>query len=230
MGQSETAMKVLAVDIGTGTQDVVLFDPRLDVENSFKLVLPSPTMIIRKRIQQATRERRPLLITGLLMGGGPCAWAVEDHLKAGLPVLATPEAARTLNDDLNEVSALGVKIIGDEEVAGVIGKAEHVEMRDFNFEVIRRAFKEFGLELDDLAAVAVGVFDHGAAPPGISDRQFRFDYLDSRIRATNRLSAFAYLGNEIPPFLTRMQAVAKSAADLPFPLVVMDTAPAAVAG
>ena len=230
MAQSETAMKVLAVDIGTGTQDVVLFDPRLDVENSFKLVLPSPTMIIRKRIQQATRERRPLLITGLLMGGGPCAWAVEDHLKAGLPVLATPEAARTLNDDLNEVSALGVKIIGDEEVAGVIGKAVHVEMRDFNFEVIHRAFKEFGLELDDLAAVAVGVFDHGAAPPGISDRQFRFDYLDHRIRTENRLTAFAYPAEGIPPILTRLQAVARSAGEVQARLVVMDTAPAAVLG
>ena len=32
-----------------------------------------------------------------------------------------------------------------------------------------------------LAAVAVAAFDHGEAPPGYSDRQFRFDYLDQRI-------------------------------------------------
>ncbi|GAP07283.1 uncharacterized protein conserved in archaea [Anaerolinea thermolimosa] len=223
-------MKILVVDIGTGTQDIVLFDSRLDVENAYKLVLPSPTMIIRRRIQQATREHRPLLMTGLLMGGGPCAWAVEDHLKAGLPVLATPEAARTLNDDLNEVSALGVKIIGDEEVAGVMGKAAHVEMRDFDFGAIRRAFWEFGVALDDLAAVAVGVFDHGAAPPGVSDRQFRFDYLNDRIRAENRLTAFAYPAEHIPPILTRLQAVARSAREVDTRLVVMDTAPAAVLG
>ena len=29
-------MKLLAVDIGTGTQDILLFDPRADVENSLE--------------------------------------------------------------------------------------------------------------------------------------------------------------------------------------------------
>ncbi|HVN16011.1 MAG TPA: DUF1786 family protein, partial [Anaerolineales bacterium] len=77
---------------------------------------------------------------------------------------------------------------------------------------------------------AVAVFDHGDAPAGISDRKFRFDYLDERIKAKNSLAAFAYLANEIPPIMTRLQSVADSANDLNCPLVVMDTAPAAVLG
>ena len=53
------------------------------------------------------------------------------------------------------------------------------------------------MPLNDLSAVAVAVFDHGDAPPGMSDRQFRFDYLDERIREQlrhrkNPLSAFAF--------------------------------------
>jgi uncharacterized protein (DUF1786 family) len=76
----------------------------------------------------------------------------------------------------------------------------------------------------------VAVFDHGDAPRGISDRRFRFDYLDRRIRSENRLSAFAYRRQDIPPSMTRLHAVSKSACGLPVPLVVMDTAPAAVLG
>jgi uncharacterized protein (DUF1786 family) len=76
----------------------------------------------------------------------------------------------------------------------------------------------------------VAVFDHGNAPAGVSDRQFRFDYLDERIKAKNSLSAFAFPANGIPKIMTRLQAVADSAGNLPCPLVVMDTAPAAVLG
>ena len=89
---------------------------------------------------------------------------------------------------------------------------------------------ETGVSLDDLAAVAVAVFDHGAAPPDYSDRQFRFDYIAERIKANSQLSTFAFKGEEIPPIMTRLQAVVASATDLDVPLVGMDTAPAAVLG
>lgn len=225
-----TQVKILTVDIGTGTQDILLFNPRLDVENSFKLVLPSPTMIVRERIRQATRARRPLALYGVMMGGGPCAWAVEDHLRSKLPVLATPEAARTLNDDLDVVAEMGVTLVSMDEVNALLPHYARVEMADFNFEAIRRSLAAFEVGLDDLSAIAVAVFDHGAAPPAVSDRQFRFDYLDQRIRSENRLSAFAYPAGQIPPMLTRLQAVAASAQGVDAPLVVMDTAPAAVLG
>jgi uncharacterized protein (DUF1786 family) len=100
-------MKILTIDIGTGTQDILLYDSRLNIENGFKLVLPSPTMIIHSRIREATRLRQPILLTGVMMGGGPSAWAVEAHLKAGLQVYATPSAARTLNDELERWKGWG---------------------------------------------------------------------------------------------------------------------------
>jgi uncharacterized protein (DUF1786 family) len=225
-------MKILAVDIGTGTQDILLLDPRLDVENSFKLILPSPTMIVRSRIQSATRRGEDILLTGVMMGGGPCAWATEDHLRAGYKVYATPAAALTFNDDLEAVAASGVQILGDDEPHRLSAAVCRIELRDFDFPAIRRALLEFGIDLDhsELAAVAAAVFDHGAAPPHISDRQYRFDYLDQRIRAENRLSAFAFPSGRIPADMTRLLAVAQSAHDVPAPLLVMDTAPAAVLG
>jgi uncharacterized protein (DUF1786 family) len=223
-------MRILTVDIGTGTQDIYLYDSRLDIENGFKLVLPSPTMMVHRRIKQATRSRRPIVLTGHQMGGGPSAWAVEAHARAGLPIFATEDAARTLNDELEKVTALGVELISDDEAWRLPSDVVRMQFRDFDFDAIARAFDIFGVSLVDLGAVAVAVFDHGAAPPGVSDRQFRFDYLDRRIREKNALSAFAYLAADVPPILSRLQAVAASAGDIDCPLVLMDTAPAAVLG
>jgi len=223
-------MRILSVDVGTGTQDIYLYDSRVDIENGFKLVVPSPTMMVYKRLNEATRRGEAIVLTGVTMGGGPSHWAARDHAKAGFPIYATPEAARTFDDDLARVEADGIKIISADEIATLPDSVARLELRDFDFAAIRRAFGEFGASLDDLDAVAVAVFDHGAAPPDVSDRQFRFDYLDEHIRAKNRLSAFAFLADDAPSIMTRLGAVVDSSGDVDAPLVVMDTAPAAVLG
>jgi uncharacterized protein (DUF1786 family) len=223
-------MKILTVDVGTGTQDIFLYDSRLDLENGFKLVVPSPTMMVRRRIQDATRRRLPVLLHGVIMGGGPSAWAAEDHIKAGLPLYATPGAARSFNDDLDAVREMGIEIVSEDEAGNLPLDVLHLELRDFDFPAIARSLEVFGVSLDDLDAVAVAVFDHGDSPPNYSDRQFRFDYLDERIRKENRLSAFAWRRGEIPAIMTRLRAVEASSADVDAPLVIMDTAPAAVLG
>ena len=223
-------MKILSVDVGTGTQDIFLYDSRLDLENGFKLIVPSPTMMVYRRLQAATRRGEPVLLSGVIMGGGPSQWAAEEHVRAGFPVYATPEAARSFNDDLEAVSEMGIVVISEDEAARLPERTRRVELRDFDYPAIGRVFEGFGVSLDDLDAVAVAVFDHGNATLDISDRQFRFDYLDERIRAKNSLSAFAFPAGEVPEIMTRLQAVVASATDLDVPLVVMDTAPAAVLG
>ncbi|MBV6451427.1 MAG: hypothetical protein MHPDNHAH_02165 [Anaerolineales bacterium] len=223
-------MKILTVDIGAGTQDIFLYDSNLDIENGFKLVLPSPTMMVHRRLKKTLLARTPILLSGHQMGGGPSAWAIEEYARAGIPVYMTSSAATTINDELEKVEALGIRIVSDDEVEGLRSKVESLELKDFDFELISKTFRDYGVSLDDLSAVAVAVFDHGNAPAGVSDRQFRFDYLDERIRAKNSLSAFAYLSNDVPKIMTRLQSVVDSAGELPCPLVIMDTAPAAVLG
>ena len=223
-------MKILTVDIGTGTQDISLYDSRLELENGFKLVAPAPTMMVYRRLQEATRQGRAVLLTGVTMGGGPSQWAAEAHMRAGLAVYATPEAARSFNDDLQAVAQMGVQVVSQDEARRLPAEVLRLELRDFDFPAIRQAFAPFGLALDNLDAVAVAVFDHGNAPPDVSDRQFRFDYLDARLRSLDRLSAFAYRSEEVPAAMTRLQAVVDSAQGFDAPLVVMDTAPAAVLG
>ena len=223
-------MKILAIDIGTGTQDIFLYDSNLDIENGFKLVLPSPTMMVHRRLKGSVQKRTPILLTGHQMGGGPSAWAIEEYAREGIPVYMTPSAATTLNDELDKVEALGIKIVSDDEVEGLRSKVESLELRDFDFPLISKTFKDYGVSLDDLSAIAVAVFDHGNAPAGVSDRQFRFDYLDEQIRKKNSLSSFAFNSNDVPKIMSRLQSVVDSAGELSCPLVVMDTAPAAVLG
>ncbi len=223
-------MKILAVDVGTGTQDIFLYDPRLDVENGYKMVLPAPTMITHRKLKQATRRGAPVFLTGVTMGGGPSQWAAEAHLRAGYAVYATPDAARSFNDDLDVVAEMGVQVVSQDEGQGLPDTVERLALRDFDFGAIARAFAEFDVSLDDLAAVAVAVFDHGNAPPDYSDRQFRFDYIAERVQVSRDLSAFAFMADDVPEIMTRMQSVVRSAGDVDVPLVLMDTAPAAVLG
>ncbi len=223
-------MKILTVDIGTGTQDIFLYDSKLDIENGFKLILPSPTMRIFRGIKTATHNHSPILLTGVTMGGGPASWAVEAHTKAGLPVYATEQAAKTIDDDLEKVTDLGITLLSDDEAASLPDSVQRFELKDFDFAAITKIFTDFGVVLKDLEAVAVAVFDHGEAPAEISDRQFRFDYLYERIHFRNDLRTFAHLPRDIPPAMTRLMAVAESSRQVDVPLVVMDTAPAAVLG
>lgn len=228
--------KILTIDVGTGTQDIYLYNSRVDMENGFKMVIPSPTMMVFREITRATRRGEAVALSGVTMGGGPSHWAARDHAQEGYPLYATPDAARTFDDDLEVVKESGIKILSEDELASLPDSVRRFQLRDFDFGAISRAFGQFGVSLGDLDAAAVAVFDHGAAPPGYSDRQFRFDYLAERLGEgavdgqLSPLSQLAFRRGEIPPEMTRLAAVEQSAGDVDSPLVVMDTAPAAVLG
>lgn len=236
-------MKILCIDIGTGTQDILLFDSSTEIENCLQLVMPSPTVLVANRIRAATQRGETIFLTGTIMGGGPSNWAAEDHVRAGFKVFATRDAASSFNDELDKVEAMGIQVVDEEvrragESSTMQGIAEdaktplpnatRIVLRDLDLDAIRRAFEAFGLPLE-YDALAVAVFDHGNAPPGVSDRTFRFEFLAERIRTSGKLSSFAFMRDEIPERLTRMRAVGASA-QVDVPMMVMDTAPAAVRG
>ncbi len=226
--------RVLAVDVGTGTQDILLFESDRTIENCFQMVMPSPTVIVAERIHQATADGRPVLLTGRTMGGGPCGWAARDLAQAGFPCYATPDAARTLDDDLRMVEREGLRIVDDAEALRIReregDRLVELTMRDFDGAAIRSALTAFGVD-PVVDAVAVAAFDHGAAPPGVSDRAFRFDAITERVRQRADALAFAYRAEDLPGDLTRLAAVGADAAlygDMP--VFVMDTGAAALAG
>lgn len=234
-----TSIRVLTVDVGTGTQDILLFESGKTIENCFKMVMPSPTVIVANRIKRATERRQPLVLTGVTMGGGPSHWAARDHALAGYSVAVTAEAARTFDDDLDMVQKMGFEIVGDGEAAQLAMRSGtvHVEMRDFDAEAILQALRGFDVETR-VDALALAAFDHGAAPPHVSDRRFRFNFIADTVHRNPVPSAFAYMRQDVPASLTRLQAVATSAkrylemsnSALDAPLLLMDTGSAAALG
>lgn len=232
-------VRILAVDVGTGTQDILLFESGKTIENCFRLVMPSPTVIVANRVKAATQQQQELVLTGVTMGGGPSHWAARDHALAGYPVAVTPEAAQTFDDDLTQVEKMGFEIIDDVEATHriTLPNTIHIELQDFDARAIIAAFRAFDVDLH-VDALALAVFDHGAAPPGISDRRFRFDFLAKTVQRNPTPNAFVYPARDIPTELTRLLAVVTSAtrylsmsgSDVLTPIFGMDTGASAALG
>ncbi len=232
-------MRILAVDVGTGTQDILFFESGKTIENNFKLVMPSPTIIVAEHITRATARGQAILLTGVTMGGGPSHWAARDHALAGYKVAVTQEAGRTFDDDLTQIERMGFEIIEDGEAARRAQHPgwQHIELQDFDAQAIITALRAFDLD-PSVEGLAIAAFDHGAAPPGVSDRRFRFDFIEQTVRRQPVPSAFAYPAQDTPAELTRLRSIAKSSARYlqlsgsspDAPLLLMDTGSAAALG
>jgi uncharacterized protein (DUF1786 family) len=210
--------RILAIDVGAGTQDILLWEAGQPMENSVKLVLPSWTTILARQVQQATCEGRPLFLTGNLMGGGPVVSAMKRHMQAGHPIYITPRAALTVRDNLDQVRDRGY-IIVDEP----LGVPDLLTLRthDVDLGALAAALALFGVTIPETVAVAVQ--DHGECLEG-SNRAFRFQLWREFVESGGHLLDLAY--REPPPCYTRMQAVRQDAPGA----VVMDTGPAALWG
>jgi uncharacterized protein (DUF1786 family) len=124
---------------------------------------------------------------------------------------------------------MGIRVVSDDEAIRLADAgAERLFLRDLALGRLLQTLAGFGVAVK-LRALAVAVFDHGAAPPGFSDRVFRFNYLRDRLDRGLGLAGFAFEREHVPEAMTRLKAVASTApSDLP--LLLMDTAPAAILG
>jgi uncharacterized protein (DUF1786 family) len=208
--------RLLAIDVGAGTQDILFHDPAGEPENSPKLVLPSQTQIVGRRIRDATAAGRAVHLTGPLMGGGASSDAAKTHLDAGLPLSATPSAARTLHNDLDRVAAMGVAIRDDAPPAAVV-----IQTGDIDLRTLAMALEPFGVALPPTVAVAVQ--DHGYRP-GSGNNEVRFEYLQGLIADGGDLAGM--ISQTPPPGMTRMEAVRDAVPGV----WLMDTGAAAVLG
>ena len=210
--------RILAIDVGAGTQDILLWEADQPVENSVKIVLPSWTTILSRQVQEATRAGQPLFVTGNLMGGGPLVSAMKRHLQAGYPVFITPRAALTVRDNLEQVRERGYVIV---EEAPDLPSLVSLVTRDVDLDALEAALAPFGVSLPD--AVAVAVQDHGECLHG-SNRQFRFQLWREFLEQGGDMVDLAY--QQPPACYTRMRAVQHDAPGA----ILMDTGPAALWG
>jgi uncharacterized protein (DUF1786 family) len=216
LGSTDRSASILAIDIGAGTQDILVYDPERTPENCFRLVMPSQTQIVGRQIENVTAASRPLHLTGHVMGGGASTAAIKAHLDAGLPVTATASAARTIHNDPARVRDLGVWITEDCPRGAI-----EIRLGDLDLPAIAAALDAFGVEMPERFAIAVQ--DHGVRV-GRGNNDVRGEYLHWLVHDAGSLQAAAFLTP--PPEMTRMQAIQMLAPGA----IVMDTGAAAVLG
>jgi uncharacterized protein (DUF1786 family) len=224
--------RLLALDVGTGTTDILVFAPEVRPENSVKLVVPSATQVAAAQVRDATRRGLAVVFAGSTMGGGPVLRAALAHLAAGLAFQATATAALTFDDSLKDVTARGVQLVSDDEVARLVGGgAVLVRSGDADLPALLRALAGFGVPTD-FAGGCVAAQDHGFDPHG-SNRIFRFAFWERALAARRPLDELFYAAggdaDEVPPEFTRLRAAAGELAALPR-VTAADTGPAALLG
>src|SRR5512135_1126580 len=142
--------RILAIDIGSGTQDVLLYEEGQPMENCVQMILPSPTQFIARQIEKATETGENIFLSGNTMGGGPCSWAMEKHLKTGLKVFATESAALTFHDNLDEVKSKGVQIVRRRPKG-----AFPIRLGDVQLDLLSKSLEPFHISPPETLAIAV---------------------------------------------------------------------------
>lgn len=225
-------MKILALDIGAGTEDIFLFDSqKKSIENCVKLVLPSPSRVFAAKVREATRSGKDVLVKGDVIGGGSFSVALKDHIEQGLRVIMTEKAAYTVRNDLDEVRKLAIEVVEKESELErfdgeilTIGEVDLIQLQEF--------LVKFGEVLTDVDVVAIAVQDHGVFPKGMSNRKFRIKKMRELLEANPKPENFAFMEDEIPPFFLRMKSAAQASRRQfsKAKVLLMDTSPDAILG
>jgi uncharacterized protein (DUF1786 family) len=212
---------VLAIDVGSGTQDVLLSDESLR-RPRLKIVMPAPTQLYAAKIR---RLRRDLFCDGYTMGGGAIVGALRRHAEKRRVVM-TPAAARTVRDDPGQVRKMGIEIGKESDLPP--GHAK-LTLMDVDMDAFRAALETLNYALPKEVAVAVAVQDHGVAPKGVSDRQFRFRQIGRKVRKGATFRDFIF--TEKTRAFSRVSAVIQSLRDQGCDdVLVMDTKIAGIYG
>jgi uncharacterized protein (DUF1786 family) len=195
-----TSTTCLILDIGSGTQDVLLYQEGLELENCPKFILPSPARGVAARIRELTTAGRDIYLYGQNMGGG--FWrAVKAHQDAGLKVFAHPDAALAMGDDLDQVRGHGIHITSIPPLS-----ASQVLLTDFDPGFWRGLLQHAGLPQPDLVLACVQ--DHGFHP-GKSNRISRFAYWERFMNEDGGdISRLLYA--DPPEEMTRLQCLRRS--------------------
>lgn len=210
------SQSILCLDIGSGTQDVLLYSPDKNIENCPKFILPAPALQIGRRIAALREKGKPIWLHGRNMGGGVSRF-IRAHQKAGLAVAATENAAYTMADDLSRVTECGVSL-----TETCPDGFTPVRLTDFDEPWWRRFFEAAELPWPD--KIMACAQDHGFHP-GESNRIGRFKLWDTLLNeGEGRPETLVY--RTAPEMMTRLKDIQEDIGGG----VVADSGPAAVLG
>ena len=95
--------RILLLDIGAGTMDVLYYDSTADLH--YKAVVRSPVRTVAEHIADLSGN---LVVTGGEMGGGPVTDVLRERARTGKVVMSTSSAA-TLHHDPDVVRSRTAK-------------------------------------------------------------------------------------------------------------------------
>ncbi len=223
MKNKKVIMRILAIDVGTGTQDIMIYDDEKELENSIKLVLPSPHLLISQKIREIENN---IYFDGEIMGGGKIKKTLQEHMEKGYNVVMEETPAKTIRDKISQVEALGIEIASPEKEYKDYSK---ITLGDINITKLSKFLLGYDLEFD-FDEIAIAVQDHGYNE-NMGDRDFRFEKFRQKLEKPIKPEEFAFKGN-VPDYYTRMKAVERSIASegIDIQPLLMDTKFASIAG
>lgn len=216
-------MKTLAIDVGTGTQDIALYDDERELENSIKLVLPSPHLFIAQQIKEIEND---LYFNGEIMGGGKLKDRLVEHMEKGYRIVMESHCAKTIRDNIEQVESYGIEIANPNNNYKGYKK---ITLGDINIKKLSKLITDYDLDFD-FDRLAIAVQDHGFNE-NMGDRDFRFEKIREKLSKPIRAEEFGFIGN-VPEYYSRMKSVEKGIENEGISLkpLIMDTKFASIVG
>ena len=163
-------MKILAIDVGTGTEDILLYDSEKEIENSMKLVIPSPHLTIGQKISECEND---IYFDGVIMGGGKIKDRCLEHMEKGYKVAVCEQV-----EDPKSAQGLVRREVVRVVTPGTVTDSTLLNESKNNY----------------LAAICYGRFGIGLAFLDISTGEISATYITTEqesVRLENELSAMA---------------------------------------
>jgi len=130
-----------------------------------------------------------------LIGGGPIVSALKNHLKKGFSIFIEKSAAKTIRDDLREVTDLGFDVVEAVE-------NPDITLSEIDFQLIKNLLNIYGdYDLD----YHIAVQDHGYIQ-GQSDRVTRMNFLEKFLK-NGLKGAFFSSNNKIETTFSRFNCI-----------------------
>jgi uncharacterized protein (DUF1786 family) len=224
---------ILAIDVGKGTEDVLLYQHGESFENSIQMVAPSAAQILAMQIKNDPSKR--IVIDGELMAGEP--WHKEIYQRcANAPnsVVMSETSARSLRYNLDQVRSRGVQVVPNNEIHDF--KGSKYVISDIIWDRIIGLIEASGINHEMIQTVLLCCQDHGEpSDPAQSVRDFRMKSIYQPIQKTGKLEDLLINASDVPSILPRHQAICRSALKhiphlTPRSVYIMDSSPAVALG
>jgi uncharacterized protein (DUF1786 family) len=218
--------KLLILDIGAGTMDVLCYDT--ESGQHYKAVAKSPVLHLAERVKGLPGD---LLIMGSEMGGGALSEVLIQRAQDS-QVLMTPSSAATIHHDIGKVQSWGIEIVEDAEAQRLSREQKYSVMTvgDVDPERLRHIVQGLGIPFS-FDVIGICAQDHGTPPEGMSHLDYRHTIFKASLDENPFPHALLYKRNKVPVTFNRLTSIAESAALLPTEEVyVMDSGMAAILG